>query len=190
MRVHYDIWTDSCIAKWHVFLRNNQSTHPCRRENISIHKQKTTSRADAHHQIFFSSVFLFPFFSWITFHPDSLPWPVLTTCRLEESPCDRTGKISIPLHNAPSDLWVSKLGKKALDRVFRSNEKLLTSQTGTPQGDLVFKADAIISWKKPHWTGLLQYLFGLTKSLLIQNLSFISSLENKTKPTKSKNFFR
>lgn len=141
-------------------------------------------------RFFFFSVFLFPSFSWITFHPDSLPWPVLTTCRLEESPCDRTGKISIPLHNAPSDLWVSKLGKKALDRVFRSNEKLLTSQTGTPQGDLVFKADAIISWKKTHWTGFLQYLFGLTKSLLIQNLSFISSLENKTKPTKPQNFFR
>lgn len=132
MRVHYDIWTDSCIAKWHVFLRNNQSTHPCRKENISIHKQQTTSRADAHHQIFFS-VFLLLSFSWITFYPDSLPWPVLTTCRLEDSPCDRTGKISIPLHNAPSDLWVSKLGKKALDTVFRGNLKLLTSQTGTSQ---------------------------------------------------------
>lgn len=133
MRVHYDVWTDSCIAKWHVFLRNNQSTHPCRRENISIQKQQTTSRADAHHQIFFS-VFLLLSFSWITFYPDSLPWPVLTTCSLEESPCDRTGKISIPLHNAPSDLWVSKLGKKALDTVFRSNQKLLTSQTGKSQG--------------------------------------------------------
>lgn len=72
MRVHYDIWTDSCITKWHVFLRNNQSTNPCRRENISIHKQQTTSRADAHHQIFFS-VFLLLSFSWITFYPDSLP---------------------------------------------------------------------------------------------------------------------
>lgn len=133
VRVHYDIWTDSCITKWHVFLRNNQSTHPCRRENISIHKRQTTSRAHAHHQIFFS-VFLLLSFSWTTFYPDSLPWPVLTTCRLEESPCDRTGKISIALHNALSDLWVSKLWKKALDTAFRGNQKLLTSQTGTSQG--------------------------------------------------------
>lgn len=93
---------------------------PAEEKTFQFTKQQTTSRADAHHQIFFS-VFLLLSFSWITFNPDSLPWPVLPTCRLEESPCDRTGKISIPLHNAPSDLWVSKLGKKALDPIFRSN---------------------------------------------------------------------
>lgn len=93
---------------------------PEEEKTFQFTKQQTTSRADAHHQIFFS-VFLLLSFSWITFNPDSLPWPVLPTCRLEESPCDRTGKISIPLHNAPSDLWVSKLGKKALDPIFRSN---------------------------------------------------------------------
>lgn len=82
---------------------------------------------------FFFSVFLLLSFSWITFYPDSLPWPVLATCRLEESPCDRTGEISIPLHNAPSDLWASKLGKKALDTVFRGNQKLLTNQSGISQ---------------------------------------------------------
>lgn len=93
---------------------------PAEEKTFKFTKQQTTSRADAHHQIFFS-VFLLLSFSWITSYPDSLPWPVLPTCRLEESPCDRTGKISIPLHNFSSNLWISKLGKKALDSIFRSN---------------------------------------------------------------------
>lgn len=91
---------------------------PAEEKTFQSTEQQTTSRADAHHQIFFG-VFLLLSFSWITFYPDSLPWPVLPTCRLEESPCDRTGKISIPLHNVPSDLWVSKSVKKGFGSYFQ-----------------------------------------------------------------------
>lgn len=106
MRVHYDIRTDPCITKWHVLLRNNQSAHPCRRENISIHQQQTTSRADASSPDFLRC-FSPPLFLMDHFLPRFITVTTAWTCRLQESPCDRTGCISIALHNAPRDMSAS-----------------------------------------------------------------------------------